>query len=51
MTAEQQSARLTLTASMAADLAALITTVDEILHSDPLVADDLAVFLTGRGHP
>jgi hypothetical protein len=40
---------VTLPAASAAELAALLGTLDEFLRSSPRVADDLARFLSSRG--
>ena len=45
----RRTAALTLTAAEAADLAGLLTTLDEFLRSSPDVAAELAVLLRNRG--
>ncbi len=45
----RRTAALTLTAAEAADLAGLLTTLDEFLRSSPDITAGLAVFLENRG--
>jgi hypothetical protein len=49
MTPCRRERAVTMTAASAADLAGLLTILDEFVRSSPRITDELAVFLASRG--
>ncbi len=49
MTAPVRKLTVTMTAASAAELTALLTTLDEFVRSNPRIAAELAAFLASRG--